>query len=162
MSKKNKSKQRLCAMPEMQPLPNDAESICSAFDFYLTHHLGRFLGCRKVYLYQALAATIRDHLMADWRNSWQAFTRKGTRRACYMSLEFLMGRALGNHMLNLGIRSQTEKAMMDLSLELEGIEAEELDAGLGNDGLGRLAAHWGWLPGGRSRSLAAGWISLGN
>ena len=140
MSKKNKSKQRLCAMPEMQALPNDAESICHAFDFYLTHHLGRFLGCRPVYLYQALASTIRDHLMADWRNSWQAFTRKGTRRGCYMSLEFLMGRALGNHMLNLGIRNQTQQAMMDLSLDLEEIEAEELDAGLGNGGLGRLAA----------------------
>ena len=127
-------------MPVMEALPNDAESICSAFDFYLTHHLGRFLGCREVYLYQALAATIRDHLMADWRNSWQAFTKPGTRRACYMSLEFLMGRALGNHILNLGLRTQTEKAMMELSLNLEEIETEELDAGLGNGGLGRLAA----------------------
>jgi starch phosphorylase len=124
----------------MEALPNDAESICTAFDFYLTHHLGRFLGCREVYLYQALAATIRDHLMADWRNSWQAFTKPGTRRACYMSLEFLMGRALGNHILNLGLREQTEKAMMELSLNLEEIETEELDAGLGNGGLGRLAA----------------------
>ena len=140
MSKKNKGKKRLCSMPVMEALPNDAESICNAFDFYLTHHLGRFLGCREVYLYQALAATIRDHLMADWRNSWQAFTRPGTRRACYMSLEFLMGRALGNHILNLGLHEQTEKAMMELSLNLEEIETEELDAGLGNGGLGRLAA----------------------
>ena len=140
MSKKKDTKQRLCTMPSMEPLPNDADSICNSFDFYLTHHLGRFLGCRPVYLYQALAAAIRDRLMADWRNSWQAFTRPGTRRACYMSLEFLMGRALGNHMLNLGIRNETEQAMMDLSLNLEEIETEELDAGLGNGGLGRLAA----------------------
>jgi len=140
MSKKNKDKKRLCTMPAMDPLPDDAESICNAFDFYLTHHLGRFLGCRTVYLYQALAATVRDRLMAAWRNSWRAFTRKGTRRACYMSLEFLMGRAMGNHILNLGIRAPVDEAMLKLSLDLEEVEEEELDAGLGNGGLGRLAA----------------------
>ena len=140
MTSKKKDTKRLCNMPTMEPLPNDAESICNSFDFYLTHHLGRFLGCRKVYLYQALAASVRDRLMADWRNSWRAFTHKGTRRACYMSLEFLMGRALGNHVLNLGIQNPVKEAMLDLSLDLEEIESEELDAGLGNGGLGRLAA----------------------
>jgi starch phosphorylase len=140
MSKKKKDKKRLCTMPKMDPLPSDAESICNAFDFYLTHHLGRFLSCRTVYLYQALASTVRDRLMADWRNSWRAFTRPGTRRASYMSLEFLMGRAMGNHVLNLGIRDEVDEAMLELSLDLEEVEEEELDAGLGNGGLGRLAA----------------------
>jgi starch phosphorylase len=140
MTSNEKGAQKLCNMPKMEPLPNDAESISNSFDFYLTHHLGRFLGCRKVYLYQALAASVRDRLMADWRNSWRAFTHKGTRRASYMSLEFLMGRALGNHVLNLGIQDQVKEAMLDLSLDLEEIETEELDAGLGNGGLGRLAA----------------------
>lgn len=139
MSKK-KSNDPLCSMPEMQQLPTDKGAICESFNFYLTHHLGRFLGCRHIYLYQALAATVRDRLMANWRNSWQAFNQPGTRRACYMSLEFLMGRALGNHVLNLGIREPAAEAMMDLSLNLEEIEEEELDAGLGNGGLGRLAA----------------------
>ena len=140
MTRNEKGAQKLCNMPKMEPLPNDAESISNSFDFYLTHHLGRFLGCRKVYLYQALAASVRDRLMADWRNSWRAFTHKGTRRASYMSMEFLMGRALGNHVLNLGIQDQVTEAMLDLSLDLEEIETEELDAGLGNGGLGRLAA----------------------
>ena len=140
MNSKKKDKQKLCDMPVMQPLPHDAKSICTSFLFNLTHHLGRFLGCRKVYLYQALAAVIRDRLMADWRNTWQTFTEPDTRRASYMSLEFLMGRALGNHMLNIDVRTPTEEAMLSMSLNLEEIETEELDAGLGNGGLGRLAA----------------------
>jgi len=139
MSKK-KDKKKLCDLPGMEPLPTDANSICNSFLFNLTHHLGRFLGCRKVYLYQALAAVIRDRLMADWRNSWHSFTKPDTRRATYMSLEFLMGRALGNHMLNIDVRTPTEEAMLSMSLDLEEIETEELDAGLGNGGLGRLAA----------------------
>jgi starch phosphorylase len=140
MNKKKDKKGQLCSMPEMTPLPHDSKSLCESFLFNLTHHLGRFLGCRQVYLYQALASVIRDRLMADWRNTWQHFTRPGTRRACYMSLEFLMGRSLGNHMLNLGIRTPADEAMMSLALDLEEIETEELDAGLGNGGLGRLAA----------------------
>ncbi|MGD2112057.1 MAG: glycogen/starch/alpha-glucan phosphorylase [Gammaproteobacteria bacterium] len=130
----------LCLLPIMEPLPDDADAIRKAFDFYLTHHRGHFLGCTPVDVYQALAVTVRDRLMSDWRNTWRVFTRPGTRRACYLSLEFLMGRALGNHLLNLELRDAASGAMQQHALNLEEIESEEVDAGLGNGGLGRLAA----------------------
>lgn len=131
---------KLCDMHTMKPLPISAESIYRSFRFTLTHRLGRFLGCRKIHLFQALASVIRDHLMVDWHNTWQTFTEPGTRRACYISMEFLIGRSLSNHMLNIGAHTPTEKVIRNMSLNLEEIEAKELDAGLGNGGLGRLAA----------------------
>jgi len=134
------SYKEICLLPIMETLPVDADSIRKAFDFYLTHHRGHFLGCTEVDIYQALAVTIRDRLMSDWRNTWRSFTRSGTRRACYLSMEFLMGRALGNHLLNLQLREAVSSAMQQHALTLEEIESEELDAGLGNGGLGRLAA----------------------
>jgi starch phosphorylase len=140
MKETNPTQNELCLLPVMEPLPVDADAIRRAFDFYLTHHRGHFLGCSEVDVYQALAVTIRDRLMSNWRNTWRAFTRPGTRRACYLSLEFLMGRALGNHLLNLRLRDAASGAMQQHALTLEEIESEEVDAGLGNGGLGRLAA----------------------
>jgi len=130
----------LYLLPIIEPLPVHADGIRKGFDFYLTHHRGHFHGCTQVDVYQALAVTVRDRLMADWRNTWRAFIRPGTRRACYISLEFLMGRALGNHLLNLQLRDATSTAMQQHALTLEEIESHEEDAGLGNGGLGRLAA----------------------
>jgi len=84
--------------------------------------------------------TVRERVISHWRKTWMRHKQPDTRRAYYMSLEFLIGRSLGNHLLNLGITSETEQAMQDFSLKLEEIESSEPDAGLGNGGLGRLAA----------------------
>ena len=92
------------------------------------------------YNYQALAFTIRDRLMECWKDSREASCEVDGRRAYYLSLEFLMGRAMGNAMLNLGLDEQAEQAMYDLGIDLEEMIDEEHDAGLGNGGLGRLAA----------------------
>ncbi|MDX8403015.1 MAG: glycogen/starch/alpha-glucan phosphorylase [Mariprofundaceae bacterium] len=92
------------------------------------------------YKYQALAYTIRDHLMEGWQATKQANHEKGGKRAYYLSLEFLMGRALGNAILNLGLDEQTTGALNALGLDFEEMIDEEHDAGLGNGGLGRLAA----------------------
>lgn len=127
-------------MPKMQTLPMDAKSIGRDFEYHLSHHLGHFADCKSIYQYQALAVTIRNRLMASWRNTWGEFSRPDTRRACYLSMEFLMGRALGNHLLNLQMKDETVAALEEYSLILEQIESDELDAGLGNGGLGRLAA----------------------
>lgn len=127
-------------IPELEPLPTDSESLAEDFERYLTRHLGRYIGCDKNYLYDALSLTIRDHIMTDWRNTWQAYEQKGVRKAYYMSLEFLIGRSLGNHLLNLDIKDASREAMSRYALELEEIISEEHDAGLGNGGLGRLAA----------------------
>ncbi len=127
-------------MSELEPLSTDSESLAEDFERYLTRHLGRYVGCDQNYLYEALSLTIRDHIMTDWRNTWQAYEQKGVRKAYYMSLEFLIGRSLGNHLLNLDIKHEAGEAMNAYALELEEIISEEHDAGLGNGGLGRLAA----------------------
>jgi len=127
-------------LPEMEKLPRDSESLASDFDRYLTRHLGRFIGCMPFYLYEALALTVRDRIMMDWRNTWKRYEKRGVRKAYYMSLEFLIGRSLGNHILNLGLDDNAKDAMNQFALSFEEIITEEQDAGLGNGGLGRLAA----------------------
>lgn len=135
-------KKSLCTneLAEMEKLPNDSESLATDFERYLTRHLGRFVGCIPFYLYEAFSLTVRNHIMTDWRNTWKIYEEKGVRKAYYMSLEFLIGRSLGNHVLNLDIESQSKEAMNKFALDLEDIITEEHDAGLGNGGLGRLAA----------------------
>ncbi|MDH5613127.1 MAG: glycogen/starch/alpha-glucan phosphorylase [Gammaproteobacteria bacterium] len=127
-------------LPEIEKLPTDSETLASDFERYLTRHLGRFFGCVPHYLYEALSLTLRDRIISDWRTTWKDYEKEGRRRAYYMSLEFLIGRSLGNHILNLGIESETKTAMNKFALQLEEIISEEHDAGLGNGGLGRLAA----------------------
>ncbi len=92
------------------------------------------------YRYQALAYAIRDHLMESWKFTKDAYLEGDVRRAYYLSMEYLMGRALGNAILNLGLDEQTREAMHLLGLSLEEKIEMEHDAGLGNGGLGRLAA----------------------
>jgi starch phosphorylase len=124
----------------LDPLPNDTESLGNDFQRYLSYHLGRFQGCPPVYLYQALAYTLRDRLMVDWRGTWGDYLQPGKRRAYYMSLEFLIGRSLGNNLLNMGIGDATQQTLLNYCTDLEEISSQEPDAGLGNGGLGRLAA----------------------
>lgn len=127
-------------LPVMEKLPKDSESLANDFERYLTRHLGRFVGCMPYYLYEALSLTIRDRIMMDWRNTWKKHEKKGIKKAYYMSLEFLIGRSLGNHILNLDLKSEAKEAMNHFALKMEEIITEEQDAGLGNGGLGRLAA----------------------
>jgi starch phosphorylase len=127
-------------IPDMEPLQADSRSLSEGFHRYLRNHLGHFLGCVPFYIYEAMALTIRDRIMARWSNTWQRHKQPETRKAYYMSLEFLIGRALGNHLLNLDIEKETQEALCDFSVDLEDLLEEEPDAGLGNGGLGRLAA----------------------
>ncbi|MDX8391027.1 MAG: glycogen/starch/alpha-glucan phosphorylase [Mariprofundaceae bacterium] len=111
----------------------------------MQRHFLRTLGLSKIclsnhYKYQALAYTIRDRLMENWKDTKEAVQKQNGKRTFYLSLEFLMGRALGNAVLNLGLDEQTTKALHDLGLDFEEMIEEEKDAGLGNGGLGRLAA----------------------
>jgi starch phosphorylase len=121
-------------------LPSDSESLAKDFERYLTLHLGRFIGCLPYYLYEAFSLTVRDQIMPGWRDTWERYEQKGVRKAYYMSLEFLIGRSLGNHLLNLDIEGQSKQALNKFALELEELINQEHDAGLGNGGLGRLAA----------------------
>ena len=133
-------KEDLCLLQGIDELSIEPAAIAKDFERYLGHHLGRFLGCDKVYLYQAFAYVVRDRLMSDWRNTWLNYKVPGKRRAHYLSLEYLIGRSLGNHTLNTDLDEPAGKALNTYAVTLEEIETQELDAGLGNGGLGRLAA----------------------
>jgi len=124
----------------MDRLPVDSDSLAADFERYLTRHLGRFIACVPYYLYEALSLTLRDRIMTDWSNTWRRYEKKGIRKTYYMSLEFLIGRSLGNHILNLDLDDKVKDALNKYALDFEEIVSEELDAGLGNGGLGRLAA----------------------
>jgi len=87
-----------------------------------------------------LSLTMRDRLVERWIETQKKYTAENARRVHYLSLEFLMGRLLGNNVSNLGITDNTQKTLKDLGLSYEDIEDQEIDAGLGNGGLGRLAA----------------------
>lgn len=91
-------------------------------------------------VYQALAYTVRDRLMERWFLTQKSYYTSRAKRVYYLSLEFLMGRALLNNVLNLGAYDATNHAMRELGYKLEELEEQEADAGLGNGGLGRLAA----------------------
>ncbi len=136
------SKTKKCSliMPPVEKLASDSEALACDFHRYLSSHLGRCLGCMPYYLYEALSFTIRDRVMADWQKTLRAHETPGRRKAYYMSLEFLIGRSLGNHILNLGLNDETTEAMHKFALDMEEITSAEIDAGLGNGGLGRLAA----------------------
>ena len=91
-------------------------------------------------VYRALARSVRDRLMERWFRTQNTYYRQDVKRTYYLSLEFLMGRSLGNNILNLGAQDAYTRAMEELGWRLEDIAEQEWDPGLGNGGLGRLAA----------------------
>jgi starch phosphorylase len=90
--------------------------------------------------YESLAMAIRDRLIERWILTQQRYHDENCKRVYYLSLEFLTGRLLGNNILNLGIEEESRKAMDELGFGLEDLYEQEIDPGLGNGGLGRLAA----------------------
>lgn len=90
--------------------------------------------------YFALAHTVRDHLVGRWIRTQQFYYEVDPKRVYYLSLEFYMGRTLQNTMINLGLQNACDEAIYQLGLDMEELEDMEEDAGLGNGGLGRLAA----------------------
>jgi starch phosphorylase len=119
----------------------DVSALVDDFRRYYTYTLGRDSNCSSAhYAYHALVLILRDRLMERWKSTRYAYGGKDCRQTCYLSMEFLMGRALGNAMLNLDIDEDTKLAMQCLGQEWETLVETEHDAGLGNGGLGRLAA----------------------
>ncbi len=92
------------------------------------------------YLYQAAALTVRDRLVERWRNTRDHYRTSKGRRVAYLSLEYLMGRALNNAVMNLDLEHPLELALKSFGCVMEEVMDQEPDAGLGNGGLGRLAA----------------------
>ncbi|MEE0133845.1 MAG: glycogen/starch/alpha-glucan phosphorylase, partial [Treponema sp.] len=91
-------------------------------------------------LFDAVSATALDVIMPNWMETRRQYTHKPTRQVYYLSAEFLMGRALGNNLINTGIKDAVVEVLKDLDIDYNILEDEEPDAGLGNGGLGRLAA----------------------
>ncbi|NCF15150.1 MAG: glycogen/starch/alpha-glucan family phosphorylase [Gammaproteobacteria bacterium] len=122
-------------------LPMTADAILSDF----THYFGRMLGRRTIqvdspFLYQSVVYAARDRLMERWNKTRNTVEANDSRRVAYLSLEFLMGRLLRNALLNLGMEEETTAALDRIGLDLEDVCEREKDTGLGNGGLGRLAA----------------------
>eukprot|EP00833_Pecoramyces_ruminatium_P001753 jgi/Orpsp1_1/1175785/evm.model.c7180000055195.1 len=90
--------------------------------------------------YQGTAYSLRDRLIDRWNITQQHHTREDPKRIYYLSLEFLLGRSLDNCLLSLGVKDIYKKALDELGFRLEDLIGEEVDAALGNGGLGRLAA----------------------
>jgi glycogen phosphorylase len=90
--------------------------------------------------YHALAHTVRDHLLQRWVSTAAAYTRLGSRTVAYLSAEFLMGPHLGNNLINLGMYDEARAAIGELGLDFDHLLQLEQEPGLGNGGLGRLAA----------------------
>jgi len=90
--------------------------------------------------YFALALTVRDQLIERWIATQQTHHKQNVKRIYYLSLEFLIGRLLGNNVINLKLEGSCRDTMAELGLDYEALRDREVDAGLGNGGLGRLAA----------------------
>ena len=120
---------------------NEADSIKKHFNRHLHFTLVKDrTNASNLDFFHALALTVRDYLSGRWIRTFQHYYREDVKRVCYLSLEFYMGRTLTNTMINLGIRDVCQIAMAEMGLSLNQLEEMEEDAGLGNGGLGRLAA----------------------
>jgi len=118
-----------------------ADEIAVSFRNHMTHSVGRPLERSSLIdQYHGLAATVRDRLMDRWLETIESYRQKDVRVLAYLSAEYLLGPHLQNDLLNLNLLPQTEQALKGLGLDLKTIAAEEPEPGLGNGGLGRLAA----------------------
>ena len=91
-------------------------------------------------IFQAVSYTVKDVIIDNWLKSQKAYEKQDPKIVYYMSMEFLMGRALGNNLINLGAYGEVKEALEELGLDINCIENQEPDPALGNGGLGRLAA----------------------
>jgi starch phosphorylase len=132
--------------PPAFPIENDRTALSKRalkrdFSDNLFYMQGKFpaLATQKDY-YLALAYTVRDRLLHRWVSTAEAYTKEGSRTVAYLSAEFLMGPHLGNNLINLGIYDRAKQAVAEMGMDFDELLAQEEEPGLGNGGLGRLAA----------------------
>ena len=117
------------------------EALKQAYVDNLFYLQGRFPEVATIHdLYMAAAYTVRDRLLERWIKTARTYKSKHARTVCYLSAEFLLGPHLVNNLINLGIMEKARRAGEDLELDFNGIMEQEEEPGLGNGGLGRLAA----------------------
>jgi glycogen phosphorylase len=90
--------------------------------------------------FTAVASTVRDRILGRWIETVESYTKQDVRVVCYLSAEFLMGPYLANNLLNMGLETPIRQATRELGLDLDVVSEQESEPGLGNGGLGRLAA----------------------
>ena len=128
--------------PKVAPQLKEAQELFQAAFFrHLQLSLGKDKYSASAYdRYLAVAYSVRDRMIERWIQTQHTYYREDVKRIYYLSMEFLMGRTLGNAILNLDLENIVEASLYELSLDMEDVRNMELEAGLGNGGLGRLAA----------------------
>ena len=119
---------------------NKKEFKKSVQDYLKTFYRRTVEDASQQQIYQAVAFAVKDYVVDRWAASQAEFEKQDAKTVYYLSMEFLMGRALGNNIINLKANKEIRKALEELGLDLDVIEDQEPDAALGNGGLGRLAA----------------------
>src|SRR5215472_2484472 len=136
-------------VPAMDTPSNVKAAASDVHGYAFQHDVVRNLICRQARYpdiatphdwYMALAYSVRDRMLARWAATIQTYAGRDLRAACYLSAEFLIGPQLGNNLVNLGIEDNARDAMRALGQDLDELLALEEEPGLGNGGLGRLAA----------------------
>ncbi|SAK52627.1 glycogen phosphorylase family protein [Caballeronia hypogeia] len=136
-------------VPAAEAAANAKAALADVHGYAFQHDVVRNLICRQARYpdvadahdwYMALAYSVRDRMLARWVASMQTYTAQDVKVACYLSAEFLIGPQLGNNLLNLGMEAEAREAMHALGQDLDVLLAIEEEPGLGNGGLGRLAA----------------------
>ena len=94
----------------------------------------------KLQQYNALGYVLKDYIAKDWKLTKEQYSKNGAKKVYYFSLEFLTGKFLDANLINLGIKKQVTEALADFNIDIEDLRKMELEQGLGNGGLGRLAA----------------------
>jgi len=127
--------------PARATAPNEAAALLHSFTNHLLYSLAKDqYSATPRDRFMSLAMTVRDRLIERWISTQQRYYKKDAKRVYYLSAEFLMGRALANNLINLGLYDVARDSMKMLNLDLADLLEQEVDAGLGNGGLGRLAA----------------------
>jgi starch phosphorylase len=117
------------------------EALKRSFLDNLFYMQGKFPALATGYdYYMALAFAVRDRMLQRWNSTAAAYTQQGSRTVAYLSAEFLMGPHLGNNLINLGIYDTAREVVAELGMDLDDLLRQEDEPGLGNGGLGRLAA----------------------
>ncbi len=141
MDEMNYQRKRRPTLWQTPFVTQDSEGAKHAFVRHVQASLGRDEFSASAWdRYQALCLSVREHLISRWIHTQQTYYHNKARRVYYLSMEFLLGRALRNALLNLGIYETYQRALRDLGLDFDELEEEGVEPGLGNGGLGRLAA----------------------
>jgi glycogen phosphorylase len=119
----------------------NTESLKRSFIDNLIYEQGKYPGlATKLDYYMAIASSVRDRLLQRWVDTVETYRQQDVRVVCYLSAEYLLGPQLVSNLLNLGIEPEAKRAMEEIGLNVQEIVDEEEEPGLGNGGLGRLAA----------------------